>query len=348
MQFHIDEDRGASIAGWVVPDNPGAVPKIVILADGGEAVTIEANRMRADIKDLGLHRTGMVGFDVDERIYPGLAGARNVRLWEAESRGLIYGRFDPERHVELKLLYYELSAMPQTRLGASMQRRFAMPYQAVERLPFDSLFAVINSQFARSIYLSGRPHYKRYQHLLADNGFHVVAMLRDPYEELAERLLFARYAARADTPRHFIQHLSGLGPLVELASAFDVSSEQAMLTAFRSLTPEHEQALANPFVRALACEFDEPAERRHVGVALDNLASMNLVGLRQRFDTFKSMLQELVGIDLLDEGEPVEVSWVPDIAAKLARIDKVNSLLALDVMLYNLARDAIRKAVSIA
>jgi hypothetical protein len=127
---------------------------------------------------------------------------------------------------------------------------------------------------------------------------------------------------------------------------FDVSTEQGMTAAFRALTPDHERAIANPFVRAIACDFDEPAERKHVGVALDALAGMTLVGLRQRFDTFKSMLQELTGVDLLADGAPVEVSWVPEIAARLARLDKVKALLALDVTFYNLGRDAIRKAVA--
>ena len=119
-----------------------------------------------------------------------------------------------------------------------------------------------------------------------------------------------------------------------------------MLEVFRSLEPAHEQALANPYVRLLACEHDEPAERKHVAVALHNLSSMTLVGLRQRFDTFKATLQEIIGSNLLEDGEPVEISWVPEIAAKLARVDKVRSLLALDVSLYNLARHAIRKALS--
>lgn len=323
------------------------VPQLLVSINGGQTIPVKADRMRSDIKALGLHRTGLVGFGIDDRNCPGLAAAPDVRIWERESQVLVHGRFDPARHAELKFLHYELGVMPQTRLTASLQRHFAMPYEAVERHSFDTLYAIINNQSGKSIYLGGRPHFKRYQHLLADRGFIVVAMLRDPYEEMAERLLFARYASRPGTPRHLLRHLSGVTALVEFASAFDVSSEQATIAAFKALTPEHEGALANPFVRALACDFDEPAERKHVGIALDNLAGMNLVGLRQRFDTFKSMLQELLGADLVGDGEPVAVSLVPEIAEKLSRIDRVKSLLSLDVLLYNLARDAIRKAVAI-
>jgi len=347
MQFHVDFDSGTAISGWVVPDNPSAVPKVLVSVDGTTPVAIDANTMRPDIRDLGLHRTGLVGFTVDETRCPGLGTARNVFIVEFDSKVLIYGRFDEARHVKSKVLLYELNAMPQTRIFASMQKKFAMPYDAVERHPFDTLFAIINNQFAESIFLAGRPNYKRYQQLLANRNFIVATMLRDPYEEIAERLLFARYASRPDSPPHFMRHLSGLEPLVDLASKFDISSEHSMLAAFRSLEPAHEQVLANPYVRVLACENDEPAERKHVAVALDNLSTMNLVGLRQRFDNFKSTLQEIVGVDLLDEGQPVDVSWVPEIAAKLSRIDKVRSLLALDVSLYNLARDAIRKALAV-
>jgi hypothetical protein len=82
MQFNVDSDQGASISGWVVPDNPSAVPKFMVAAEGSEPVAFDANAMRPDIKDLGMHRTGMVGFAIDGRIFPGLAEARNVRIWE--------------------------------------------------------------------------------------------------------------------------------------------------------------------------------------------------------------------------------------------------------------------------
>jgi hypothetical protein len=347
MQSHVDYDSGTLISGWVVPDNPSAIPRILVSVDRAKPVAIDAAIMRQDLKDLGMHRTGMVGFNIDETSCPGLGTAKNVLVQEFESQVLIYGRFDETRHVKSKLLLYELNAMPQTRIFASIQKRFAMSYDAVERHPFDTMFGIINNQFSESIFLAGRPNFKRYQQLLANRNFIVVTMLRDPYEEIAERLLFARYASRPNSPPHFMRHLSGLEPLVDLASRFDISSEHAMLSAFNSLEPAHEQVLANPYVQVLACENDEPAERRHVSVALDNLSRMNLVGLRQRFDNFKSTLQEIVGVDLLEDGQPVDVSWVPEIAAKLSRIDKVRSLLALDISLYNLARDAIRKAISI-
>lgn len=347
MQFHVDSDNGASISGWVVPDNPSLIPSILISIDGSPPERLEANVTRPDLRDLGLHRTGIVGFDVTEQSFPGLSAAKTVNIWEAESHLQIFGRSEPERHVKLKLFYCALSAMPQAQIHANMRSKFSLSYDAVERHPFDTMFGLINNQFAQSICLIGRPHFKRYQQLLANRGFIVATMLRDPYEELAERFLFARYTVRPDAPAHLIQSLSGLESLVDLASNFDISKEKEMIAAFSSLEPAQEFTLANPFVRTLACEIDEPADRKHVSIALDNLSTMTLVGLRQRFDTFKSMLNEIAGSELLDEEQPVDVSMVPEIAEKMARIPKVRSLLTLDVTLFTLARDAIRRAIAI-
>ena len=198
MQFHVDDDSGTMISGWVTPDNPSAVPKILVSLDGKPDIPVNANIMRPDLRDLGLHRTGLVGFYLDETLCPGLGQARDVLIREFNSQALIYGRYDTSRHIKSKLLFYELNAMPQTRILTSMQKHFAMSYDAVERYPFDTLFGIINNQFSNSIILAGRPNFKKYQQLLADRNFRVVTMLRDPYEEVAERLLF-----RATVPPKF-------------------------------------------------------------------------------------------------------------------------------------------------
>ena len=67
MQFHIDQDTGTAIAGWLVPDNPAFTPEIVISVPGQDERKLEANVLRTDLKDIGLHATGMAGFLVDDR-----------------------------------------------------------------------------------------------------------------------------------------------------------------------------------------------------------------------------------------------------------------------------------------
>jgi hypothetical protein len=347
MQFHVDHDSGSAVTGWITPDNPSAVPFALVSLNDLEPIKIVANVMRPDLKELGHHRTGMVGFCIDESCCPGLSTAQDIKIWEAETHVLVYGRFFAERHSKLKLFFLDLNAVPQTRVNAIVWQKFAMPYHAIERYSFDTLFCILNNPFSQSIYATGRPFFRRYQQLLAARGFAVVTMLCDPYEELAERLLFTRYVLNSGSSSNLMQHLNGLEPLLDLCANLDISSEQSIKVAFSSLTEPQEQALANPFVRALACDFGEPAERKHVGIALDNLATMNVVGLRQRFDTFKSILQELFGMDLLEEVQTVEATNVPDVAMKLARNDRVKSLLAHDSLLYTMAREAIGKAIAV-
>ena len=235
--------------------------------------------------------------------------------------------------------------MPQAVLENLFSQRFALHYDAVERYAFDTLFAIINNQNCRSIAVSGRPLFSRYQHLLQERDFVVTAMLPDPLEELAARLLFLRYTASKNAPAYLNDHIFGLTPLVELINHIDFDNAESLNNAFKGITIAERNALANPFTRVLACNVDEQPEERHVSIALENLASMNLVGLHAHFNEFKSMFAELIGIDILGEYQLPEISWVPMMAGKLAQIEPVKELLALDLALYKFAKKAVEEAI---
>jgi hypothetical protein len=345
MQFHVDQDLGNAVAGWVVLDNPSAIPKLVISSPGGRAVELAANVLRPDLKNLGMHATGMAGFLVDEQIYPNLGNTADVEIREAESGILIFRRFQGSQHLEQRLFRFELQIMPQAVLENLFAQRFALHYDAVERYAFDTLYAIINNQNCKSIVVSGRPLFCRYQQLLQERDFVTTAMLPDPLEELAARLLFLRYTATKNAPAYLNDHLFGLAPLVELVKHIDFDNAESLNNAFKGITSEQRNALANPSTRVLACNVDEQPEERHVGIALENLASMNLVGLRAHFNEFKSMFAELIGIDILGEYQLPEISWVPMMAGKLALIEPVKQLLALDLAIYKFTKKAVEEVI---
>lgn len=349
MQFHIDADNGTSIAGWLAPDNPAVIPRLAISSpDHHKEVELEANVLRADLKELGLHGTGMAGFVIDDRVLPGLETLEDVEIRDAATRLLIYRRHRDSLHQPRKLFFYSLHAMPQTRLEERASQHFAQGYVAVERHSFDTLFSVINNQFAKSIFVSGRPRLLRYDQLLRDRDFLIVTLLRDPYEELAERLLFVRYASADNSPAFATQYMAGLEPLVDLVKTIDFGDKASIAGAFKSLTDSQREALSNPYVRGLACSLDDIPNRKHVSIALDKLAEMDLVGLASRFEEFKSMLGEIVGVDMLGDTELSQVSWVPKTAAHLKQIDAVKYLLALDIELFSQAHAAVSKVLNAA
>jgi hypothetical protein len=345
MQFHIDQDSGNAIAGWIVLDNPAAIPRVVVSSPGGRTVELAANVLRPDLKGLGKHASGMAGIFVDEKIYPNLGSTADVEIREAETGILIYRRFRESQHLEQKLFRFEFQIMPQAVLENQLAQRFSLHYDAVERYAFDTLYAIINNQSCKSIVVSGRPFFLRYEHLLHERNFVITAMLPDPLEELAARLLFLRYSANKNAPAYLQEHLFGLSPLAELVNQIDFDNVESLNSAFKGITTAQRNALTNPLTRVLACNVDEQPEERHVSIALENLASMNLVGVRAHFTDFKSMFAEVIGIDILGEYQLPEISWVPMMAEKLAQIESVKELLALDLALYKFAKKAVEEVI---
>jgi len=346
MQFHIDQDAGATIAGWLVPDNPALTPAIVISVPGHDERKLEANVLRTDLKDLGLHATGMAGFLIDDSILPGLGTADEVEIRDAATQIPTFRRFRPQHHLPRKLFLYTFHAMPQMQVESALSRHFALSYSAIEQHSFDTLFSIINNQFGNSIFVAGRPRYFRYRGLLKDRGFNSAALLRDPFDELAERMLFVRYAASDKSPSFTGKYLTGLDPLAGVARHCDFNEPGTIAATFGKLTESQQDALFNPMIRTLACELDETPSAKHIPIALDYLAGMNAVGLFSHFEEFRPTLAELMGIDGLGEAQLNEVSFVSRMAAELRKLDPVRRLLAFDAELYARASDAILRGLS--
>ena len=344
MQFQVDKDTGDLITGWVLLDDPDAIAKVRVSAPNTATVELDARAPRPALKNRGLHNTGTVGFRIDPRAFPGLTRAKDLEIRNVETDVLIYRRRQ-DYHITGKLFRYEFQAMPQTQLDMLFMKHFALNYNAVERHTFDTLQSIVGNKASNSIYVAGRLMFNRYHRVLVDRGFRIVTALRDPYEELAERLLFLRYAASADRPAYLADYLTGFESLLKIAQQFDIANDNTLRKTFENLDDTQRAALSNPFVRSLACDLDELPEKRHIETALYNLSTFDLVGLYNRFDEFRSMMNDLMQVDILGTHQPAGVSWAPMIGAKLAQIEQVNEMLALDVELYSCVREAIEGAL---
>lgn len=345
MLFHMEES-GGSISGWVCPDNPSTVPCIQIIRPDGTIAELETNDFRPDVKDRGHHHTGRVGFKIDATVFPDLASMIDrIQIRDLHTGVLLYRAYDSENHISGKIFRFELQAMPYAHIEAIWDRNFALYYNAVERYPFDTMFGVLNNPAARSIALSGRPSLHRYEHFFREREYKIISLLRDPFEEMAERLLFIRYALAPQSPKAFDAHLTGLhvlGPAVRKMNLDDLKSVDAMVS---SLTSKQRAALTNPLVKALACQVDEVPRKHHVEVALTKLASMDLVGVRPYFTQFADALAKLLGRDLLAGAAPKGISWTERLAEKLAGMKAARSLVALDLQVYQLTLGAVKRVI---
>lgn len=341
MFFNVDADTGRSISGWVAPDNPSATPRIVIVIPGRDDIEVEAGRPRADVRDLGIHATGLIGFHIDTSLIPDLDAINDVAILEAQTRMPIYRRFQIERHLERKLMLFDSSLMPQRRILANVGRHFSLNYASSERYSLETMIVLINNHMAKSAFISGRSNFNRYTGYLVKAGYMRAALLREPFEELAERIMFLNLLAKSEAAHLLPNFVTGVESLVEFVRDLPLTDPKALLPAFRRLSDEQKLALASPMVRMLGCNVEETPERRHVPIALDNLASMDLVGSRDRYDAFHAMLTQLMGADILGGERPSMFTTVKEFAHSLSRIGLVADLLEHDLALYALANEAI-------
>ncbi len=322
-------------------DHPEAIPTIRVLVPDRPPVEIKATLARPKLVARGLHATGLAGFQVDNTVVTGIAKLKQIEIQDVDSGVLLYRRRQKDQ-LSAKLFRCELQAMPQPHIDRQFTRYFTMSYQAVERYSADTIESIVANRFSDSIYIAGRLPLSEYQKTLKDCGFRMATSLQEPFEELAERLLFLRYATSSNRPVYIDDYLTGFEPLLKIAQRFDIADEAALQRLFENLDPLQKTILSNPLVRLLACEAEEDSPQpKHIERALYNLASFDLVGLHSRYAEFRSMLREILQVDILGGYQPHQISWTAVVGEKLARIDQVKEMLALDIELYGRVQDAI-------
>lgn len=346
MFFNVDSDRGAVIQGWFAADNPAMSARLAIRIPGRQDVVVEADMQRDDVRDLGIHGTGRVGFLIDKSVVADLDELVDVEIVEADSRLPIYRRLQPGRHIEKKLILFDSALMPQRRVLDQIRDCFALTYFSAERYSLETSIVLISNHHAPSLVVTGRHNYNRYATYLDNAGFVKAAMLREPFEELAERLLFLNLLAKSPSAHLATGFLTGVAPLLDFAGKLPLSDAKALVSHFRQIDAEQKRAIASPMVRMFGCDVGDEPERRHVSTALDNLAAMDVVGCRERYDTFRNLLWQTLGADVLGDEALSAFSSVQTLAAELRRIGVICDLLEHDATLYGLARAAVDAGLS--
>lgn len=340
MQFHIDQDSGAIISGWIAPDNPSSIPRIRVSVPGRPDFELNANLPRPDIQALGLHSTGNTGFGIDEANTPGLASFPEVSVREADSGVLIHRRCSNSKPLKLFVFDTTVDTNNSCSLYGCLAPHFALTYVTDEHYAFDTLFSILNNQFSRSILASGQLPIARYENVLQANDFVRAAIIRHPFETLAFQLCRLR-ELNARRTSNLALDLLGFADAVANLPAVDSAEIQARL---RRLSPASVAQIANPLVKAFACAVDEVPTRTHIAVALDRLASFGVVGTYADHGAFLRHLTELADVSLKGVLEHQLSATTSNIASALARIESIRKLLALDLSLYAYVEDALSLA----
>ncbi len=344
MLFNLQEDHGARLSVYVVPDSGGSVPSIRVADGERELLVLAANEQIPALVQAGRHATGQCGFVIDETLVPGLADYAGLEITEAETGVLVYRRPIPRAVADMNLFRLEAHLLPLWRIDDALKMRFQYWYKGIDRYGRETSTQVFCLNAGTSSYVSGRLLYKNYEFYLS-KGIKTVAMLRDPYDELAERLILLKnIGARAEEVLGARDAIT-LAPVIESLAEFEAFDETFCKRFFRRASDEVLNPLTNPLVRQLTASTpDEMPNQASVAAALDVLSTFELIGLRSDGADFHSGLAELTGILPADLPLVGEYARVTEFGTRLRGNGIVESILEKDLEMFHLLSRAFTTA----
>lgn len=297
MLFSIDEDVGKRIVGWLMPDNPSVAPRVIIHLDPNRHVVIEALIYRPLLKEQGLHNTGICGFVADESNCPGLSAATDLEITDADSNVLIYRRRRGPDLIERRFLRLETQLFRSFSLDDELTGHFQMSYKSMELLPEETTRSIFAIPFTDSIFGSGRILWRVWEPLLRDRGFKVGALLRDPFEEMSERLLILKWASTREASATASAIMPNLRACAGAVRDLDLTNQATLEALLARPSDELRALLCNPLVCQLAAPnaFDPPPVPG-TAAALDALADLDAVGLRVDIESFLCLVGAVLDV----------------------------------------------------
>lgn len=155
MRFHIDYDDGHSIRGWIVPDNPLAISRMVVAADGRRIAEIPAFIVDEAFRHNGWHATGQCSFLLTEAEIPGLAGLQNLELYDSDTNVRIYRRHPEANFVQQRVFLINTGIAPETVLQNTLFPYFQHCYFGMHRLTDEIVSSILGTRIMPSAFLSG-------------------------------------------------------------------------------------------------------------------------------------------------------------------------------------------------
>lgn len=345
MNFCVYKDIGKEIHGYLVPDGYSTKPKVLVRINDDSKIT-EVNTwiFIEGAHAQGLHETGNVGFILNEKNVPGVSTASKVEISDSETGMIIYRRAQPE-YIPKKVLRVETAYFPQTDLDLCLKPFFQFYEHRVEHYGFETVRQMLEILHQPSVYVSGRILLKNYRIYIDYNIDVTMISLRDPFYELALRLIiFSRYNKQKFpfvAPRDILL----FKPVMDWFDDLALQDEAAISKAIRSAPNDTLKLLASPFTQQLVADNpSDTATLDDVSQALDILSQFTLFDAGRDDRTYPRHIAELLGIpesSVRTRGQLESVHQLADILKKIGRIEH---LLEADLILYHFIQRAEARA----
>ena len=341
--FNLEADSGDVVALYIVPDSVAGAPTVVARSGGSEVLSLPANETREALVAAGRHQTGKCGFRIDEGLLPGLKDMVDLELYDAETKLLVYRRPGPQ-YLDKKVFRIETHLFPLWRLDESLKPRFQYFARGVDAHGRETTTQLFQLNQVSSVYLSGRVLYSNYRHYIDTKRFYTIFVMHHPYEEMAERLLMLGQIKKVGVDVLGMRDSMSLHSTIEFAQSLPVHDEDALRKKLYRMPGDVAQVLANPVVRQLTARTPDEAPRgRAVSTALDELASLTVVGLRRDPRTLIRAVAELAEVNPNGLPDLVKLRPVGPLALALKRSRVVEVLLEQDLELYDHVANAFKK-----
>lgn len=327
MRFCFDGDRGDVIEGWLVPDNPIAVSRVHVSADGRRLAEIAATGTDDGLRAKGWHATGRCLIRITEENVPGLSSLSRLELHDVATNLLVHRRV-PTGTLERRMLLIGTGIGRDVGLETTLFPHFRQSYLGIGRFPNELLTTLFENRALTSCLMSGALAFRRYESHATGAGMLSAILVQDPLTELASRLLWLR---ERKAVAHDPQQNWRLGPLLDVATfaaGHDYDDAKSLKRLFRSLPEPAFRFLDNPLVRQLSArDRSDPADATE---ALDVLSRIGIVGHRDHVGVFATMLSERLGIDLAIPAPVPVPAATRALAARLRELDAAQDSVALD------------------
>ena len=335
MLFGIESDGGSHVVCYLVPDTGGTVATVQINSNGVELARMQANEARPAVVSAGRHATGLCGFLIDESVVPGIAGLADLEIVDAASGIMVYRRGNPEFMPDTRIFRLETHLLPLWRIDEALKNRFQLWFKSIDRQGRETSEQVFCINGGQSSFISGRLLIKSVEFYLT-KGFRSIVIFRDPYDELAERLIVLKSMTERTVELLGARDALTFEPVMKYLADIEHLDAASVKRLFRKAPEEVLGPLASPFVRQLtATTPSERASKASIAPALQVLSDFEIIGLRSQATDFSQALADMVGLS--PERIPVmgEYGRVRELGDKLRGNHDVEGLLELDLEIFH-------------
>lgn len=345
MLFNIEYDSGEIIVGYAVVDGVAGSLDLVVVSGGEEIYRFLADEPRPALVQAGRHENGECGFRLSTADIPGLAELTDLEILERSTQLLLYRRPQPH-YTPKKVLRLETSMLPLWRFDNAMRPHFQYWSNNIETFGKETTTQFFMLTGISSVYVSGSIFYKNYAYAI-EAGFECIAILRDPFEELAERIYVTqnlRYYGLA----HFSERdLNRLTPAIEYFDGVQFNDERGLRDLFRLMPDRVASIFSNPLTRQLtSSQPGEMPAKNATAVSLDILSYFSILGVRDEKEQFIDACHEHFGLAQSNEVYIRHFTRVAELAEKLRAIRYPGYLLENDREIYQHVTSAFKKAVN--